>query len=333
MTRTVLYAESTYPDTSVEERIYGPGVNVLMRNVDSLDALPQAECDATDALVISRLQVSPEQLARFHNLKVVVRSGVGYDNLPRAQAAKQGALVCNVPDYGTAEVCDTAIAMMLALRRGVILHHDAQRAGASWAYVKHPVIRRMAVQTLGIVGLGRIGTAVALRAKALGMKVVFFDPKLPRGAELAISVGRAESLEELLRQSDVLSIHTPLLPSTRGMIGAKELALLPEGAVLINTARGPIVDLDAVEAALRSGRLAGAGLDVIPVEPPVEPYPSLLKAYHAGEEWQRGRLMILPHIAFYSPEAWMDIRVKTAETVRAAILTNTPQNVIRPEDY
>lgn len=333
MTKTVLYAESTYPDSSVEERIYGPGVTVLMRNVESLDDLPQADCDAANALMIARLQVTPEQLARFRNLKVVVRTGVGYDNLPRAQAAKQGVLVCNVPDYGTAEVCDTAIAMMLALRRGVIWHHDAQRAGAPWRYENNPVIRRLAVQTLGIVGLGRIGTAVALRAKALGMKVVFFDPNLPRGADLAIGVGRAESLEELLRQSDVLSLHAPLLPSTRGLIGAKELALLPEGAVLINTARGPIVDLDAVEGALRSGRLAGAGLDVIPVEPPVEPYPSLLKAYHAKEDWLLGRLLILPHIAYYSPEAWMDIRVKSAETARAAILTNAPQNVIKPEDF
>lgn len=333
MTKTVLYAESTYPDSSVEERIYGPGVTVLMRNVESLDDLPQADCDAANALMIARLQVTPEQLARFRNLQVVVRTGVGYDNLPRAQAAKQGVLVCNVPDYGTAEVCDTAIAMMLALRRGVIWHHDAQRAGAPWRYENNPVIRRLAVQTLGIVGLGRIGTAVALRAKALGMKVVFFDPNLPRGADLAIGVGRAESLEELLRQSDVLSLHAPLLPSTRGLIGAKELALLPEGAVLINTARGPIVDLDAVEGALRSGRLAGAGLDVIPVEPPVEPYPSLLKAYHAKEDWLLGRLLILPHIAYYSPEAWMDIRVKSAETARAAILTNAPQNVIKPEDF
>lgn len=333
MTKTVLYAESTYPDSSVEERIYGPGVTVLMRNVESLDDLPQSDCDVANALMIARLQVTPEQLARFKNLKAVVRTGVGYDNLPRAQAAKQGVLVCNVPDYGTAEVCDTAIAMMLALRRGVIWHHDAQRAGAPWRYENNPVIRRLAVQTLGIVGLGRIGTAVALRAKALGMKVVFFDPNLPRGADLAIGVGRAESLEELLRQSDVLSLHAPLLPSTRGLIGAKELALLPEGAVLINTARGPIVDLDAVEGALRSGRLAGAGLDVIPVEPPVEPYPSLLKAYHAKEDWLLGRLLILPHIAYYSPEAWMDIRVKSAETARAAILTNAPQNVIKPEDF
>ncbi len=333
MTKTVLYAESTYPDSSVEERIYGPGVTVLMRNVESLDDLPQSDCDAANALMIARLQVTPEQLARFRNLQVVVRTGVGYDNLPRAQAAKQGALVCNVPDYGTAEVCDTAIAMMLALRRGVIWHHDAQRAGAPWRYENNPVIRRLAVQTLGIVGLGRIGTAVALRAKALGMKVVFFDPNLPRGADLAIGVGRAESLEELLRQSDVLSLHAPLLPSTRGLIGADELALLPEGAVLVNTARGPIVALDAVAGALRSGRLAGAGLDVIPVEPPVAPYPSLLKAYHAKEDWLLGRLLILPHIAYYSPEAWMDIRVKSAETARAAILTNAPQNVIKPEDF
>ena len=189
------------------------------------------------------------------------------------------------------------------------------------------------MQTFGVVGLGRIGTAAALRAKALGFRVVFFDPNLPNGAELGVGLERAPSLDALLRQTDTLSIHAPLTPETRGMIGARELALLPAGAVVVNTARGPIVDIDALAAALKSGHLAGVGIDVIPVEPPVEPVPELLRAYRAREPWCEGRLIITPHAAFFSPQAWDDIRTKSAETMRAALLGPKPQNVITPDMY
>jgi C-terminal binding protein len=118
-----------------------------------------------------------------------------------------------------------------------------------------------------------------------------------------------------------------------GMIGAAQLALLPQNAVLVSTARGTAIDIDALEAALRTGRLAGAGLDVLPVEPPVEPIPSLLGAYRAREDWTVGRLIVTPHSAYLSPEAARDIRVKSAETMRAALFSNRPQNVITPEMY
>jgi C-terminal binding protein len=222
--------------------------------------------------------------------------------------------------------------MAVALRRGLFLHHEAQRADppAEWAPIRSPLVRRFGVQTLGIVGLGRIGTAVALRAKALGFRVVFYDPYRPNGADLALGIGRARTLEALLAQSDVLSIHAPLTPQTRNLIGLRELSLLPEGAVVINTARGPIIDLGALETLLHEGRIAGAGLDVIPVEPPVDPVPDLLRAYRAREPWLEGRLVITPHSAFHTPEAWEDIRRKSAETMAAA-LGNAPQNVIPPE--
>jgi C-terminal binding protein len=117
------------------------------------------------------------------------------------------------------------------------------------------------------------------------------------------------------------------------MIGAKELALMPKGSVLVNTARGPVVDIDELTAALKSGQLAGVGLDVLPVEPPVEPVPELLRAYRARETWVEGRLIITPHSAYHDPEAWDDIRTKSAETMRAALLGPKPQNVIAPEDF
>ncbi len=153
---------------------------------------------------------------------------------------------------------------------------------------------------------------------------MFYDPYLPNGAELALGIGRAATLEDLLRQTDTLSIHAPLTPETRGILGRDQLALLRDGAVVVNDARGPILDLDA---------LAGAGLDVLPVEPPVEPIPELLRAYRAREPWLEGRLVITPHSAWLTPHSWEDTRRKSAETMRAALLTNRPQNVITPEMF
>jgi C-terminal binding protein len=170
-----------------------------------------------------------------------------------------------------------------------------------------------------------------LRFKALGCQVRFFDPYLPNGIELALGLSRAASLPDLLRQADILSLHVPLTRETRGMIGAQEIEMLPNGATIVNTARGPVLDLDAIEAALRSGRLAGAGLDVLPIEPPVEPSPGLLRAYRAREPWLEGRLIITPHSAFASPEAYEDIKRKSAEAMRSVLIDNKPQNVIPPE--
>lgn len=332
---TVLYPEAMYPDDSVERGLFGPGAAILRRDTVTLAELPDEDCAAVDGLMLFRQFLTAAELARFTRLRAVVRMGVGYDRIDRAAAASRGVLVCNVPDYGTTEVADHAIALVLALRRGLVLHHEAQRRDppAPWRTIDSPLIRRLSVQTFGIIGLGRIGTAVALRAKALGFRVVFHDPNLPNGAELAVGIGRAATLQDLLRQSDVLSVHAPLTPRTKGLLGAAELALLPAGAVVVNTARGPILDIDALEAGLRAGRIAGAGLDVLPVEPPVEPVPGLLRAYRAREAWLEGRVVITPHSAYLTPEAHMDIRVKSAETMRAALLTNEPQNVITPEMF
>ena len=332
---TILYPERMYADDADERRIFGPDARILMRDTRLLADVSPADCAEAEGLMIFRQWVRPEDIARFPRLRAIVRMGVGYDRIDRAAAAARGIIVCNVPDYGTTEVADHAIALTLALRRGLLMHHDAQRAEppAPWVANQSPLLRRLSAQVFGIVGLGRIGTAVALRAKALGFRVAFFDPYRPNGSELSLGIARAGSLAALLREADVLSLHTPQTPETIGMIGAAELASLPQNAVVVSTARGTAIDLDALEAALRSGRLAGAGLDVLPVEPPAEPIPSLLRAYRAREEWTIGRLIITPHSAYLSPEAHRDIRIKAAETMRAALLSNRPQNVIAPESY
>lgn len=332
---TVLEPEGMYPDTVLEQEVLGPDVRVLhggAPHTGTLDMLADEVCAQVDGLLIFRHWLRPEHLDRFPKLKVVVRMGVGYDRLDRAACAARGITVCNVPDYGTQEVADHAMSLVLALRRGIVLHHELQRGQnpAPWRAVEHPLLARSEEQGFGIVGLGRIGTAVALRAKAFGFKVRFFDPNLPNGVDRALGIGRARTLPELLAGSDVLSIHVPDTRSTRGLIGAAELAMLPRGAVVVNTARGTSLDIDALEAALRSDHLAGAGLDVIPVEPPQDPIPRLLAEYRAREEWLTGRLIITPHSAFYTPHAWADIRRKSAETMRDALVLQQATNVIDP---
>jgi C-terminal binding protein len=332
--RTILYAEPLYPDETVEREVFGPDATILWRDADPLSALSDEDCAAADGLMMFRRMLTAADLDRFTRLRAVVRMGVGYDRVDRVAAAARGVMVCNVPDYGTAEVCDHAMAMILALRRGLLLHHEAQRADppAAWTQIEDRLVQRLDTQRLGIVGLGRIGTAVALRARAFGFRVAFYDPGLPNGVDRALGIERFEGLAGLLARSDVLTIHAPITPATRGMIGAAQLALLPPGAVVVNTARGPILDLDALAAGLRSGRIAGAGLDVIPVEPPSEPLPELLRAYRAREDWVQGRLIVTPHSAFHSPQAWDDIRRKSAETMRAALWGPRPQNVISLDD-
>ena len=329
---TVLYPEAMYPDDVEERRIFGPDVTIIQRDTAALAELTDEDCAAVDGLMLFRNWASAADLARFPRLRAIVRMGVGYDRIDRAEAGRRGIVVCNVPDYGTTEVADHAIALAVALRRGLLLNHEAQQGPApSWDTIKDPVIRRFGSQGFGIIGLGRIGTAVALRAKALGFRVSFYDPHLPNGVELALGLGRAQSLEALLAGADVLSVHVPQTRHTLGLLGAAQFAALPRGAVVVNTARGGTMDFDALTAALRSGHVAAAGLDVMPVEPPVEPVHPLLQAYRSREPWLLGRLIVTPHSAYWTPEADWDIRIKSAETMARA-LGNAPQNVIRPED-
>ena len=332
---TILYPEPTYQEAPEQREIFGPDATLLFRRTESLAELTDAECAEIEGLMIFRHWVTAADMARMPKLRAIVRMGVGYDRLDRVAAAARGVLICNVPDYGTTEVADHAMALALSLRRGILFHHDRQRATPpdGWWSTGSPLLRRAGVQGFGIVGLGRIGTAVALRAKAFGYRVTFYDPYRPNGTELALGIERAATLEELLPCSDVLSMHLPHTPESDGMMGEAQFAMMPEGSIFVDTARGTNMDVDALYEALRSGHLAGAGLDVLPVEPPIDPVPRLLAAYRAREDWLEGRLVITPHSAYWTPEANMDIRVKSAETMRAALMSNRPQNVIAPTDW
>ena len=252
--------------------------------------------------------MSADVIAHLKNCHVIVRNGVGYDSVDTAAAAKAGIAVCNVPDYGTEEVADHAIALTLALYRQ-LFPLDAEAKSLGWKINVSAKMRRLRTQTFGVIGLGRIGTATALRAKAFGFRVVFFDPYVVVGTHKAVGVERVATLDELLRIADLVSVHCPLTGETRGMIGAREIAQMKPTAFLVNTARGDIVQKVPVFAALREGRLAGAGLDVVEAEP-----------LRTAEEAATPNLIVTCHAAFCSPEGMIEMRSTSAKIARAAVL-------------
>ncbi len=222
------------------------------------------------------------------------------------------------------------LALLLGFARRVF-EHDTRARGytSTWQENRLAPTHHARDATVGIVGVGRIGTSVIRRLQPFGFRLLGFDPYLPRGHDRALGYERCESLDALLAASDFVSLHCPLDEQTRGFIDTRRLALIKPGAVLVNTARGALVDsLDTIEAALRCGRLAAAGLDVLPDEPP-RPHP-LLDAWRAREAWLDGRLVITPHNAFYSERSWYEARFKAAETARIFLAGGPLRNAVLP---
>ncbi|MBB96147.1 MAG: hydroxyacid dehydrogenase [Rhodobacteraceae bacterium] len=295
--------ESEVAGGAAEFRVLRPGQ----------DPVSPADLAGVDAIINCRSRHKlPGDLIRAldPSVRIVTQAGVGFNHIDIAACAERGIPVCNTPDYGTAEVADHAIGLMLSLVRGIPTY-DGQLAsdGAAWntAGLPLPPVRRLRGLVFGVVGLGRIGLATALRAKAFGLDVHFHDPYLPAGAELSVGFTRHATLDSLLGVADVLTLHCPLTEDTDRRIRAETLARMKSDSILINTSRGGVVDLDAVGQALADNQICAAALDVLPVEPPNRDHP-LLAAWIARAPEIRGRLVITPHAAFYSPESIRDMR-------------------------
>ncbi len=315
----VLYLNYTKAEQGLEEQVFGSFAKLTFYKGpgEPDDPPPEAECLRADGIISGAAQHDVGPIDRYPQCKIIVRLGVGYDNLDVKAWSERGVPVCNVPDYGTTEVADHALGLMLALVRGIVPYQDRLRPDpvGAWGWSPAPpLMRRLRGATFGVVGLGRIGLAAARRAAAFDMQVVFYDPYLPNGVDLATGYRRLSSLNALMAESDVVSLHAPYSQSTHHLINAEALAHAKLGQLLINTARGPLIDLEALEHALRSGRIGGAGLDVLPQEPP-SPLPRLLRDWQAGAADLRDRLLITPHAAFFSPPGNLDIRRKAAEVV------------------
>jgi phosphoglycerate dehydrogenase-like enzyme len=304
------------PQSAAETAVVGDAAEVR-RYLCSSDAdFTDEICGARALIVWHNTPITAAGIARLQNCRAIIRNGVGFDSVDIVAARECGIAVCNVPDYGTEEVADHAIALAMALCRQLFpLDQEAKQLG--WIIRVEPKLRRLRELTFGIIGLGRIGSATALRAKALGFKVVFYDPYLPNGADKALGVSRVRALDELLAISDVLSIHCPLTDETRLMIAERELALMKPGSFVVNTARGAVIKKTAILNALREGRIAGAGLDVVEDEP-----------LQSMEEAATPNLIVTCHAAFCSVESKLEMRATSARIALAAVRGEPLENVV-----
>jgi C-terminal binding protein len=287
----------------------------LLQTHDELDVQRRGS-DADVLLVFHDIKLTERSIGRLERCKGIIRCGVGFDNVDVQAAGSRGIVVCNVPDYGTEEVADHALLLLLAIARRLTAAHESVRAG-TWDSTIIQGAPRLRGQTLGIIGCGRIGTALALRARALGMRVVFHDPFRPDGYEKGLGIERCHRLPELLRQAQFLSLHCPLTTETRHILNHESLALLPRGSYVINTARGPCIDLQALLAALDSGQVARAALDVVEREPLDDE--RIRKHPH---------ILLTPHAAFYSVEAFVEMRAKGALEARRILLGESVRNPV-----
>lgn len=292
-------------------------------------AIPDAAWRAAEAVLLWHvMDIDRAVVAKLDSCRVIARCGIGYDRIDTAACAERGIRVCNVPSYDVTDVVNSTIAMVLALMRGLLSYHEALKADirAGWAWEGPPALRRVRGQRFGIVGCGRIGTAVAVRARALGMEVAYFDPYLPTGHEMSLDLKRFDSLAGLLGWADAVSLHTPLNAETRGMIDGATVAMMKPGMILANCARGGLIELDALAAGIRDGVIAGAALDAFELEPPA-PHP-LLDAWARDEDWMKGRLCLTPHSSFYSRTTFDEIRRDAATTARDWLVDGRLRNCV-----
>lgn len=332
MSYTILFPDSRSEVLDLERGIVGPDVELVNARRMRFAEIDPAEWRRADAIVLRHIPIRAEQILQLERARIIVRNGVGFDVIDLEAAGKAGIVVCNVPDYGTTEVADTAIAMMLTFARGTASHDAALRARleGSWTHLNNVTAKRLRGACFGVIGLGRIGTAAALRARAFGMDVAFYDPWRPNGTELSFNFTRVRTRDELLAMADVVSIHAPLTPETRQIIDASAVNAMKQGAYLINTARGEICDTSALLEGLKSGKLAAVGLDVLPSEP-ASPDDPLVDAWYANEPWIRGRMLLNPHSAFYSPDSLVDLRSKAIETAIGYLREGSMANCVNTE--
>ncbi|XOB61060.1 C-terminal binding protein [Campylobacterota bacterium DY0563] len=286
--------------------------------------------EGIEVLLVWHKKITNEFIDSLPNLKAMVRYGVGYDVFQDLEYIKQkGIYASNTPDYGTEEVSDTAIAMIMNIARGITRYDYQCREyeDGSWQTNTLKYIKRNSDYKVGVIGAGRIGGSVILKANALRFQTYFYDPYLSSGTEKMLGAKRVDSLDELLKTCDIISINCPLNSDTNGMVNEEFISKMKKGASIVNTARGAIVkDLDVFYEPLKSGQLNCVNLDVLPSEPPKDGL--MIDAWRAKEKWLDGRFLINPHSAFYSDKAYFEMRQKAALNVKRVLDGLKPINIV-----
>lgn len=305
----------------LEEAILGEvGAEVLDLRERPLASI-RAELTGADAVLteaLGRERFDAALIATLERCRVISLYAVGTDGVDVAEATRRGIAVANVPAYCTPDVAEHTLALLLAAWRKVPRAERVARSG-DWGLEELRPIRRLAGRTVGLLGLGRIAQEVAKRLAGFEVTLLAHDPYADPGRAARLGV-RLCGLEELLRSSDVLSVHTPLTEETRGLLDREALALLPEGAVLVNAGRGGVIDEEALLEALRLGHLAAAALDVVATEPP-DPGDPLLAL---------DRVVCTPHMAYYSEDSLVDLRTSVARNAAAVLRGERPASLVNP---
>ncbi|MDQ3458818.1 MAG: phosphoglycerate dehydrogenase [Deinococcota bacterium] len=304
VTDTIQLGDAEYLDAHVDYR-EGIARDELLEIVGDYDAI----------ITRSRTQVDEALVRAGKNLKVIGRGGVGVDNIDIDAASRRGLLVLNAPEANNISAAELAVALMLCAARGVSRSDRLIRQG-EWD--RKFLGREVKGAKLGIVGIGRIGSLVSRRAQGLGMTVMAYDPYITRHRSLALKVELFDELDEMLKVANFLTVHTPLTDETRGMIGARELALLPEHAVVVNAARGGIIDEEALLGALESGHLFAAGLDVFVLEPPSADHPLL----------ERDDVVLTAHLGANTAEAQARVGSEILERTVLALRGDYSRGVV-----
>jgi D-3-phosphoglycerate dehydrogenase / 2-oxoglutarate reductase len=302
VTYTLIVARGVLTDVDVEtEHLSGRPAEARLATLATPDDVERETADA-DAVVVTIEPLPRESIERFGaRVRIIARAGIGLDAIDLEAAGEKGIAVFHTPDYATEEVATHAVALILALNRKLLEGNTiAREAWRDWARLKP--VKPLSEQTVGVVGLGRIGRAVADRLRPSAGRIVGFDPYVTGTVE---GMDVASSLDELLGVTDVLTLHAPLTDETRGLIGALELALLRPGAVVVNVARGALIDQPALAAALAEGQLGGAGLDVLESEPPAPDDPIL----------SAPNVILSPHFAWHSEASDRRMREMSVDAI------------------
>ena len=315
--KTVVIAECDHDAFDEENAAANKGNVKLKIEQATADNLVE-KCFGADGILVQYGQITAEVMDQLPNLKAIGRYGVGVDSVDVAAATERGIVVCNVPDYGTEAVSDHAVAMALAVARGLVTLNDQVRSGTVDLSQVRP-LHQVKDRIFGVVGLGRIGLATARKAAGLGYRVVGWE-KLSTPGSVWQGV-ETVSLEELLRISQVVSLHIPLSEENRHIIGEAELAIMRSDAIIVNTARGGLIAMDPLVAALQERRLAGAAIDCHEIEPLPADHPLV----------SLPNVVLSPHFAWYSEESYGELKRRTAEGVIDVVNGIEPQNPVNPE--
>ena len=316
----VLITDYVWPTTEPEEAVLREEADAeaVVAPDGSEETLVSLAGDV-NAIMTCFAQVTPAVLRAAPNCVAVGRFGVGVDNIAVDTATELGMAVTYVPDYCVDEVSDHVMALLLAWNRRVSLFDNSVKSDG-WGSVPLTMrMMRLRGKTLGVIGFGRIGQAAAQKALAFGFRVLAYDPYMT-AEQCALRGARKSDLDILLRESDFVSLHSPLNVETENMIGARELDMMKSEAFLINCARGPLIDEDALYDALTSGSIAGAGLDVMVDNHPANDHPLL------GID----NIIITPHVAFFSQESTLELEQRAAREVAYVLTGRMPDNLVNP---